>query len=108
MTRWVLQPRTAEAEVSITTLFAADHVALGVEVKEMEAYLAPRILWSSLARPGMQTQIAGAMAALAAESASDSVTQESIVVDPTCGMGTLLIAAARVWPQVSQRARYEP
>eukprot|EP00435_Cladocopium_sp_Y103_P035663 s2196_g9.t1 len=48
---------------------------------------------------------ATAMAALAAESvgASDSVTQESIVVDPTCGMGTLLIAAARVWPQVSQR-----
>ena len=22
-------------------------------------------------------------------------------VDPTCGMGTLLLAAARVWPQVS-------
>eukprot|EP00913_Durusdinium_trenchii_P016558 g15563.t1 len=43
-----------------------------------------------------------AMAALAAECVA-TMDGPSIVVDPTCGMGTLLLAAARVWPQVSGR-----
>ncbi|CAK9089609.1 unnamed protein product [Durusdinium trenchii] len=99
---WVLQPRAANAEVSVWAFFAPDHVALGVEVKEVETHQAPAILWSRLPRPGMQTQIAGAMAALAAECVA-TMDGPSIVVDPTCGMGTLLLAAARVWPQVSGR-----
>ncbi|CAE6914344.1 secG [Symbiodinium sp. KB8] len=105
-TSWVLEPRAAAAEVNATVFFAADHVAFGVEVKELEMRPALPFSWSRLARPGMQTQIAGAMAAVAAECMIDAEiegTQPSIVVDPTCGMGTLLLAAARIWPQVSQR-----
>jgi len=105
-TGWVQEPRAADAEVGLTAFFAADHITLGVEVKEVDTDLAPAILWSHLPRPGMQTAIAGAMAALAAESVAEADPDnmdESVVVDPTCGMGTLLIAAARVWPQLCQK-----
>ncbi|CAJ1388512.1 unnamed protein product [Effrenium voratum] len=103
-TGWVLEPRSAEAEVRVVAFFGDNHVALGVEVKEGETHQAPSILWSRLPRPGMQTNIAGAMAALAAEAVvGDTHAGESIVVDPTCGMGTLLLAAARAWPQVCSR-----
>ncbi|CAJ1361013.1 unnamed protein product [Effrenium voratum] len=59
-TGWVLEPRSAEAEVRVVAFFGDHHVALGVEVKEGETHQAPSILWSRLPRPGMQTNIAGA------------------------------------------------
>eukprot|EP00928_Gymnodinium_smaydae_P091892 TRINITY_DN75654_c0_g1_i1.p1 TRINITY_DN75654_c0_g1~~TRINITY_DN75654_c0_g1_i1.p1 ORF type:complete len:217 (-),score=23.84 TRINITY_DN75654_c0_g1_i1:156-719(-) len=45
----------------------------------------------------METQLAGAMASLAVEASGKVRPDPLVVVDPACGMGTLLLAIARIW-----------
>lgn len=94
-TGWTLEPRSRDVEVNVVAFLGADYLALGVEAPEPGEERGVSIPWSRVPRPGMDTQLAGAMAALAAEAADPRGGQ--VVVDLTCGMGTLLLAAERLW-----------
>lgn len=97
-TGWELVPRSCDVEANVVAFLGADHLALGVEAPEgVPANGYASFPWSSVPRPGMETQLAGAMAALAAEAADPA--GGGVIVDPACGMGTLLLAAARAWPR---------
>lgn len=97
-TGWELELRTAWVEVTVIAFFGRDHMAIGIE--SPEPALGPGAAsfpWSRVPRAGMHKALAGAMAMLAMEGAEE--WKSGVVVDPTCGMGTLLLAAARLWPK---------
>lgn len=102
-TGWILEARSSEIEIPIVAFFGLDHLAIGVECLEPHPQLGgPRFGWADLDRPGMETQLAGAMAALALEPYlgfdQPRTRFRGVVIDPACGMGTLLLASSRLLP----------
>lgn len=102
-TSWTLEARSSEIEIPVVAFFGLDHLAIGIECLEPLAQLGgPRFGWADLDRPGMETQLAGAMAALALEPYlgfdQPRTRFRGVVVDPACGMGTLLLASSRILP----------
>lgn len=98
VTGWSSSPGTYDVEV--VAFLGTDHLALGVEVppKATAALAGMRFAWGRVPYIGMETQLAGAMAWLAAEGVSSRAGVAGLVADPACGTGTLLLAAARLWP----------
>lgn len=93
-TSWELEKRSSHAEVTVIAFFGEDHFALGVESPEAPAGQGGVLFpWSQVPRPGMEKQLAGAMAVLAGEALGP---EGGVVMDPACGMGTLLLAVARL------------
>jgi len=80
----------------VVAFVGVDHLALGIEVLRPKEGN-PRGLrfpWRQVPKSGMEPQLAGAMAMHAVESAGSG---KGLVVDPACGVGTLLLATARSW-----------
>eukprot|EP00929_Paragymnodinium_shiwhaense_P035773 TRINITY_DN19280_c0_g1_i2.p1 TRINITY_DN19280_c0_g1~~TRINITY_DN19280_c0_g1_i2.p1 ORF type:complete len:615 (-),score=116.77 TRINITY_DN19280_c0_g1_i2:46-1890(-) len=99
-TSWTLTARSQDVEANIIAFIGDDHLLLGIEAPEEDTDKGLQFPWSSVPLVGMQAHLAGAMAALALEAALSSGAADSDVIsvlDPTCGAGTLLLAAARVW-----------
>jgi len=105
-------PQAHGRDMRVTAFLAQDSLALGLELEEETRASAPapsgaggsvggacRFQWGVVPYIGMETQLAGAMAALAAEGWSPQASG-ALVIDPACGTGTLLLAAARLWPGV--------
>jgi len=88
---------TSGPKATIVAFVGRDHLALGVQVlKPREASeTGIRFAWRDVPRFGMELQLAGAMGVLAAECCSKA--GGGVIVDPTCGCGTTLLAAARCW-----------
>ncbi|CAK0793176.1 unnamed protein product, partial [Prorocentrum cordatum] len=103
-TGWRHEPRGREADVGVVALLGAGHLGLGVEAPEADRERGVPFPWSAVPRAGMDTHLAGAMAALAAEAAGPSGGRA--VVDPACGLGTLLLAAARAWKSAANSEPY--
>ncbi|CAK0900788.1 unnamed protein product [Prorocentrum cordatum] len=107
-------PDDGDSEVQLACFVGTAYVAFGVEV-DVEAAVngfprAGRFPWRTPSVPdlGMQAHLAGAMAALALEEATargrgGEGEAPCVVVDPSCGSGALLLAAARAWPGAPPR-----
>mmetsp|Transcript_32114 Transcript_32114/g.81087 ORF Transcript_32114/g.81087 Transcript_32114/m.81087 type:complete len:540 (+) Transcript_32114:3-1622(+) len=106
-----------EPDVEIFAFIGHDHIALGITLPSRTATepgFGERFTWGSVPYIGMTHFLAGAMAWLASEPlrlgqqginlTSGLVENDAgVVVDPACGAGTLLLAAAQQWPNAVPR-----
>jgi len=95
-TGWTFEARSSAVEVPVIAFIGEDHLAIGVEAPEPAEDRGVRFPWIRVPRPGMETQLAGAMAVLAV---GKTRPHSGVFVDLTCGMGTLLLAVARLYDQ---------